>query len=44
MDFVKPFNAFGFPFKRKYKPLNACGNRLPTIYNPFIFTRLTENR
>ena len=44
MDVVKPFNAFGFPFKQKYKPFNAFGNRLPTVYNPFIFTCLTENR
>ena len=40
MDFVKPFNAFGFPFKRKYKPFKRLWqpftNRLQSVYfHPF---------
>ena len=33
-----------FRLNGKTNRLNACVNRLPTVYNPFIFTRLTENR
>ena len=44
MDFVKPLTLLVFRLNGNKNRLNAFGNRLPTVYNPFIFTRLTENR
>ena len=38
LDFDQPFNHLGYPFKLLWRSLNISPNRLPSIYNPFIFT------
>ena len=43
MDLSNRFTLLVFRLNGNTNRLNAFGNRLPTVYNPFIFTRLTEN-
>ena len=50
MNFSHPFNMSSYPFMdfdqlNGYGDhLNASPNRLPSVYNPFIFNRLTVKR